>query len=224
MGRSAVLYARVSTESQATDDKTSLAEQLLALRRYADTNGYDMVDEIAEEMSGRKQDTEGLERIRDLADSGKVEAVLVHKWNRLARTVARFESFMLEMKLAGVEVVSLDGRSNKTAAGRMFNRMMAVFGEYQRDDLVATMQQGKVGRARKRGKIVPGRYAPYGFAYDRTTGTYSVDESRMRHVRRLFRMVGGEGATLRAVKFAFQQGVCRHRGAGATGTSGPYAR
>lgn len=40
---------------------------------------------------------------------------LVHKWNRLARTVARFESFMLEMKLAGVDVVSLDGQSNATA-------------------------------------------------------------------------------------------------------------
>ena len=205
MAKTAVLYARVSTESQATDDKTSLAEQLLALRRYADANGYDTVDEIAEEMSGRKQDTEGLERIRDLADSGKVEAVLVHKWNRLARTVARFESFMLEMKLAGVDVVSLDGQSNATATGRMFNRMMAVFSEYQRDDLVATMQQGKVGRARNKGKIVPGRYAPYGFVYDKGTGNYRVDEGRMVHVRRAFRMVGSEGTTLRAVKTAFQK-------------------
>src|SRR5215213_2400356 len=170
----AVLYARVSTDAQATDDKTSLSEQLLALRKYADTHGYKTVEEIPEEISGRKQDTEGLERIRDLADSGKIDAVLVYKWNRLARTVARFESFMLEMKLAGVDVVSLDGQSNKTAAGRMFNRMMAVFSEFQRDDLVATLQQGKVGRARKKGKIVPGRYAPYGFAYDKGTGNYRV--------------------------------------------------
>ncbi|MDP8899702.1 MAG: recombinase family protein, partial [Actinomycetota bacterium] len=162
-------------------------------------------DEIAEEISGRKQDTEGLERIRDLADSGKVEAVLVHKWNRLARTVARFESFILEMKLAGVDVVSLDGQSNATATGRMFNRMMAVFSEYQRDDLVATMRQGKIGRARIRGKVVPGRYAPYGFVYDKGTGNYRVDEGRMVHVRRAFRMVGNEGTTLRAVKTPFQK-------------------
>jgi site-specific DNA recombinase len=163
----AILYARVSTEAQAADDKTSLDEQLLALRQYADTNGYEIVDEIPEEITGRKQNTEGLERIRDSAETGKIDAVLVYKWNRLARTVACFERFMLEMKLSGVDVVSLDGQSNKTAAGRMFNRMMAVFSEYQRDDLVATMQQGKVGRARKRGKIVPGRFASYGFAYDK---------------------------------------------------------
>jgi DNA invertase Pin-like site-specific DNA recombinase len=104
-----VLYARVSTEAQATDDKTSLSEQLLGLRKYANARGYKMVEEIPEEISGRKQDPEGLERIRDLAKSGEIDTVLVYKWNRLARTVARFETFMLEMRLAGVSVVSLDG-------------------------------------------------------------------------------------------------------------------
>jgi site-specific DNA recombinase len=67
------------------------------------------------------------------------------------------------------------------------------------------MQQGKVGRARTRGKIVPGRYAPYGFIYDKEAGNYHVDEERMRHVQRLFRMVGSEGATLYAVKHTFQR-------------------
>jgi site-specific DNA recombinase len=105
----AVLYARVSTEAQATDDKTSLSEQLLALHKYADSHGYKVVEEIPEEISGRKQDTEGLERIRDLAETGEIDTVLVYKWNPLARTVARFETFMLEMRLAGVSVVSLDG-------------------------------------------------------------------------------------------------------------------
>ena len=68
-----------------------------------------------------------------------------------------------------------------------------------------TMQQGKVGRARTRGKIVPGRYAPYGFAYDKEAGNYCVGEGRMRYVRRVFRMVGSEGETLHAVKSAFQR-------------------
>src|SRR5215204_4444415 len=197
----AVLYARVSTDAQATDDKTSLSEQLLALRKYADTHGYKTVEEIPEEISGRKPDTEGLERIRDLAESGEIDTVLVYKWNRLARTVARFETFMLEMKLAGVSVISLDGQSNETASGRMFNRLMAVFSEYQRDDLVETMQQGKRGVARA-GKVVPSRFAPYGFWYDRDSRSYAVENSRMESVSRLFRMVGVEGKALWAVKRA----------------------
>lgn len=178
----AVAYARVSTESQAADDKTSLSEQLLAIRKYAERHGYAIIDEIAEDISGRKQDTEGLEKIRDLAETGKIAAVLVHKWNRMARTVARFESLILEMKLAGVDIVSLDGQSNATATGRMFNQMMAVFGEFQRDDLVETMQQGKRGLARA-GKIMPSRFPPYGYEYDRDKRTYRVDEDRMEAVR-----------------------------------------
>src|SRR5215216_4364361 len=198
----AVLYARVSTDAQATGDKTSLSEQLLALRKYADTHGYKTVEEIPEEISGRKPDTEGLERIRDLAESGEIDTVLVYKWNRLARTVARFETFMLEMKLAGVSVISLDGQSNETASGRMFNRLMAVFSEYQRDDLVETMQQGKRGAARS-GKVVPGRFAPYGFTYNENTRNYDVDETRMDHVRRIFQMIGVEGHGTWAVKRTF---------------------
>jgi DNA invertase Pin-like site-specific DNA recombinase len=72
----AVLCVRVSTEAQTTDDKTSLSEQLLALRKYADSHGYKVVEGMPEEVSGRKQDTEELERIRDLAKSGEIVAVL----------------------------------------------------------------------------------------------------------------------------------------------------
>jgi hypothetical protein len=81
----------------------------------------------------------------------------------------------------------------------MFNRLMAVFSEYQRDDLVETMQQGKRGAARS-GKVVPGRFSPYGFTYNKITRNYEVDETRMAHVRRIFRMIGDEGRGTWAVK------------------------
>jgi DNA invertase Pin-like site-specific DNA recombinase len=195
----AVLYARVSTEAQAADDKTSLSEQLLALRKHADAHSWRVVEEITESVSGRKQETEALERIRDLAESEAIDILAVYKWNRLARTVRRFETLMLEMKLEGVELISLDGQSNETATGRLFNRMVAAFSEYSRDEIVETMQQGKRGAARS-GKIVPGRFPPFGFDYDRQARAYTVDEDRMAHVRRMFRAVGSEGGTLWGAK------------------------
>jgi DNA invertase Pin-like site-specific DNA recombinase len=75
----AASFARVSTEGQATDDKTSISEQLLAIRKYAERHGYEIVEEISESVSGRKQDTEGLEKIRDLAETDRIGAVLVYK-------------------------------------------------------------------------------------------------------------------------------------------------
>ncbi len=108
-----------STEDQAGDDKISLSEQLLALRKYAYANGYQIADEIPEDISGRKRNTPGLDQIRDMAEAGEIGAVLVLKWNRLARTVARFEAFMAEMKMYRVDVVALDGQSNTATCVRV---------------------------------------------------------------------------------------------------------
>ena len=68
--------------------------------------------------------------------------------------------------------------------------------------LVETMQQGKRSVARA-GKVVPSRFAPYGFLYDRDSRSYVIDEPRMGSVSRLFRMVGVEGKALLAVKRVF---------------------
>jgi site-specific DNA recombinase len=96
----AASYARVSTEDQATDDKTSLSEQLRGNRLYADANGYEIVDEIAEDVSGRKRTTPGLEKIRDLAESGAIDVVLVYKWNRLARKAVKQDQFIIDRTYA----------------------------------------------------------------------------------------------------------------------------
>jgi DNA invertase Pin-like site-specific DNA recombinase len=132
-GMKAVIFCRVSTEGQAAEDKTSLDEQQLALEKYAAANGYEVVEVIREDISGRRQVTDGLRRIQQLADARKIDAVLVYKWNRLARSLERFAALMLKMKMADVDVISLDGQSNKTASGKLFNHMMAAFGEFQRD-------------------------------------------------------------------------------------------
>lgn len=50
-----------------------------------------------------------------------------------------------------------------------------------------------------------------GFTY--RDGEYSVDEPRMAHVRRIFRLVGAEGHSLAAVKRTLQgEGVRTQRG------------
>jgi site-specific DNA recombinase len=207
MAKRAVLYARVSTSDQAGEDKTSLSEQLRDRKLYAERNGYEIVDEVAEDVSGRKHRTEGLNTIRDLAEDGEIDAILVYKWNRLARKAIKQELFIEEMRVEGVDVISLDGQSNKTSQGRAMNRIQGVFGELQRDDLVETTRRGKLGQARQ-GNVMPGRHAPYGFVYDANIKNYRVDEDRMKHVRRVFEMVGTEGTSMRAVKTAFdRQGI-----------------
>jgi site-specific DNA recombinase len=203
--KQAILYARVSTEDQA-EEGYSLPEQVRDLERHAEAKGYAVLGEPIEDdgYSGRTMNRPGLARVRDLAADGAFDVLLVAKWNRLFRRGAYQDLFIAEMKLAGVDVISLDGQKNDTAAGRLFNRMMADFSEYQRDDLLETMQRGKRGRARS-GKIVPGRFIPYGFDYDPEAGNYVVNEYRMQIVRAVFRMVGSEGRSLYHVAKALRE-------------------
>jgi site-specific DNA recombinase len=191
----AILYVRVSTDEQA-EEGYSLPEQVRDLRRYAEANGYTIMGEPIEDdgYSGRTMNRPGLGLVRELAHDGAFDVLLVAKWNRLFRKGAYQDLFIAEMKLAGVDVISLDGQKNDTPAGKLFNRMMADFSEYQRDDLLETMQRGKRGRARS-GKVVPGGI-PYGFDYDAQIGNYRVHNERMEVIGTIFRMVGVEGRSL----------------------------
>lgn len=56
----------------------------------------------------------------------------------------------------------------------------------------------------KEGKIMPSRYPPYGYVYDKATRSFEVEPVKAAHVRRIFEMVGAQGSSLSAVKRAFE--------------------
>ena len=72
----AILYARVSTNEQATSGY-SLSQQLEALREYAAREGYEIVEEITDPgRSGATLDRPGLDRMRNLVAAGGVSVCM----------------------------------------------------------------------------------------------------------------------------------------------------
>ena len=72
----AILYARVSTDEQARNGY-SLAQQLEALREYANREGYEILEEVADPgQSGASLERPGMDRVRDLVAAGGVSVVL----------------------------------------------------------------------------------------------------------------------------------------------------
>ena len=66
----AILYARVSTDEQARSGY-SRAQQLEALREYADREGYEVLEEVTDEgQSGASLARPGLDHVRDVAAAG----------------------------------------------------------------------------------------------------------------------------------------------------------
>src|SRR5688572_26942398 len=82
-----VLYARVSTEEQA---ELSIPAQLQAMRDYAHRRAWDVVDEFVEPgVSGRSvEQRQALQAmLARCREEPKINVVLVHKIDRLARNV-----------------------------------------------------------------------------------------------------------------------------------------
>ena len=104
--------------------------------------------------------------------------------------------FAYEMQDFGTELKALNGQPNDNPAGKMFNRMMASFAEYERDLITDRTSRGRMGRARA-GLVVPTRCAPYGFDYVPEVGNYRVNDD-MAHVREIFAAVAS-GRSLSSV-------------------------
>ena len=84
----AILYARVSTEEQARSGYF-LAQQLGALRGYANCEGYEVLEEVTDPgQSGASLERPGMDWVRDLVAAGGVSVVLAQDRDRFAREPA----------------------------------------------------------------------------------------------------------------------------------------
>src|ERR687886_184899 len=96
--RRAILYARVSTDEQARSGY-SLAQQMEALREYAASEGYEVLEEVVDPgQSGASLERPGLDHVRDLVATGGVSVVLAQDRDRVARKVVL--NLVLEEELA----------------------------------------------------------------------------------------------------------------------------
>ena len=87
--KAAAIYARVSSEQQK--EENTIASQTAALIDFARGQGYSVPDDWViedEGFSGASLLRPGLERLRDLAAEGYIQAVLIHSPDRLSRKYA----------------------------------------------------------------------------------------------------------------------------------------
>ena len=122
--RKGILYVRVSTEEQASKG-FSLAQQMEALREYAEAEGYEVIEEVADPaQSGASLERPGMDRVRDLVAAGGILALLAQDRDRSARKPAY--NYLLQEEFAeyGCELKALNGppsrkvdRSSRRADG-----------------------------------------------------------------------------------------------------------
>jgi DNA invertase Pin-like site-specific DNA recombinase len=167
--KAAAIYARVSSEQQK--EENTIASQTAALVDFARGQGYSVPDDWViedEGFSGASLLRPGLERLRDLAAEGYIQAVLIHSPDRLSRKYAYQVLLTEEFARHGVETIFLKAPHSGTPEDQLMLQFQGMIAEYERAQILERSRRGKRHRA-KAGEVSVLGGAPYGYRYIRKT-------------------------------------------------------
>src|SRR5499427_8154202 len=188
--KAAAIYARVSSDKQK-EEKT-IASQTAALTEFARKEGYDVPREWIfedEGFSGASLVRPGLERLRDLAAEGQLEAILVYSPDRLSRKYAYQILLTEEFARNGVETVFVKAPKSDTPEDQLLLQFQGMIAEYERAQILERSRRGKRHRARQ-GQVSVLSGAPYGYRYvrksDDVAAYYEVIEAEAAIVRMVY--------------------------------------
>src|ERR1700738_487059 len=203
MTRPAAIYARVSSDRQK--ENHTIASQLAALVRYAESHGYLVPPEWRfqdEGYSGATLLRPGLESLRDLASAGHIEVALVYSPDRLSRKYAYQVLLAEELSRCGVELVFLQAPSGTTPEDQLLVQFQGMIAEYERAQIAERSRRGKRHRAQQ-GSINVLSGAPSGYRYVRKSNTsaayYQVMESEAAVVRRVYEAYTQQGLSINVI-------------------------
>jgi len=143
------IYARISTADKGQD----LELQLVPLREHAQARGWTMYREYVDKgISGAKERRPALDDLLQAARRREVDAILVWKLDRFARSLRHLILTLGELEALGVAFVSLtEAIDFTTPTGRLLVHVLGALGEFERDIIRERVKAG-LARARARGK------------------------------------------------------------------------
>jgi site-specific DNA recombinase len=174
------------------------------LREYAVQEGYEVIEEVSDPgQSGASLERPGMDHVRDIVAAGGVSVVLAQDRDRFAREPAYHYLLRREFEEYGTKLKALNDRGDDSPEGELTDGILDQLAKFERAKTTERSRRGKLRKARQ-GKIVAGHRPHYGFEYNTAKDNYVVNEEEMCVIRRIFRKVGVEGSSLRAVRRTLQ--------------------
>ncbi len=166
------IYARVSSETQAKEG--TIDSQIEALRDYAKTHDLDIAHECLDDgFSGTTLDRPGLDQLRDLAQTGCIEGVLILSPDRLSRKQANQIILMEEFKKRNVQVLFTNLTFSDSPEDQLMLQIQGAVSEYERAKIADRMRRGTKHSVLK-GQVL-GYIAPYGYRFVRKSQSTPAD-------------------------------------------------
>jgi site-specific DNA recombinase len=207
------IYTRVSTEDQAAKDFNSLEAQREADEAYVlsqRAEGWVALPQIYCDagFSGGNTNRPGLQHLLADVDAGKVDVVIVYKYDRLSRSMLDFLQMLDLFKRKGVAFVSVSQRfDTSTPVGEMTLNILLSFAQFERQ-IIAERTRDKVRAARRRGKWVGGM-PPLGYDIAPEGGRLVVNKHEAATVDSIFQLYLEKESLLAVVQELRRRGARR---------------
>lgn len=159
------LYARVSTTHQQQED--TIASQVRLLKDYIHEQHWHLLPHhefLDEGISGARLDRPALDRLRDGAQRGEFDAVVVVSPDRLARNYAHQWLLIEEFEKQHTPLIFLQNPFGDTPQGKLLTQLQGMIAEYERAQILERTRRGRLEKAR-RGEFIPWAYHCYGYRY-----------------------------------------------------------
>ncbi len=127
------IYARVSTSHHSQDPQVQLYE----LREFCSKRGFSIDHEVIDHgFSGGTAQRPGFKELMALANSGKIDLVIVLKLDRLFRSLKHLITTLEEFDILGIKFIAVrDNVDWTTPSGRFFVQVLGSFAELERSIL-----------------------------------------------------------------------------------------
>jgi len=207
--KKAAIYARFSSHLQSEE---SIDAQVRACREYADQHDIIIIKIYQDEaISGKGSQTQARKQYQALlraCDKGEYDIILIHKYNRIARSLN--EHVTLEKRLAenNVELIAVAEDFGHSKQSKVMKAMMWALSEYYIDDLADETRKGLKETALKAKHN--GGFAPFG--YDVVDQKYVVNEMESYYVEQMFDCVVNRRGYKELVQEMAARGIVGKRG------------
>ena len=147
----AALYARISTLHHGQDPEVQLGE----IREFCKRRGFIVAHEYVDKgISGSRERRPALDKL--LADCRKriVDAVVVYRYDRFARSLRQLVNSLEEFRALGIEFISIhEGVDTSTPNGRLVFGIFASIAEFERE-LIRDRVRSGLAAAKAKGKRI----------------------------------------------------------------------
>ena len=188
------VYCRLSDEDRdkinKTDDSDSIINQRSMCLKYANQNGWDVVDIYSDDdFSGAGTYRPDFERLIKDCESGKINLVLCKSQSRFSRDMGVIEYYLHNKFIEwGVRFVSIiDNADTSNDSNKKSRQINGLINEWYLDDLSQNIKKSL--RNKREDGLFMGSFAPYG--YDRSEEDYHklvIDPVAAEVVKKIFKM------------------------------------